>query len=365
MRRNVLLVEAVGMGRREFSSNVTMATLDKEEKATEDVSSAVKKDTHVEFRRRLGQLNYACEERLVSAPSSGIEITDHRLVNYLTCSERKLSQNRQSNRDTGDHTPIGRSGRVICTDQKCSMTPRNRLNNRYMINFINHKRKYCRVFLARTMDAATKRSNSFWCTSRRDATARSTFCVRTLEVNARVFVLQANGRYSSEEGSSEPIQQGKGQQDVLHDQEHGQVHDICLWLITQLLVDAVRYAVYKSLTNSNLNRPSPLKVLKMQTPSRGEFMVFGPPCTAYCDPKNNNFSSLKSMECRVYLHKGKDGVTPQHARNIDTLDKMRNELYFAEDKSAAEEKPIMWKLWGGDREVAAETEEVGLSAKSS
>jgi hypothetical protein len=33
-------------------------------------------------------------------------------------------------------------------------TPRYR--NRYMINFIDHKSNYCRVFLARTKDAAAK-----------------------------------------------------------------------------------------------------------------------------------------------------------------------------------------------------------------
>ena len=36
------------------------------------------------------------------------------------------------------------------------MTPQDRLGNRYLVNFIDHKSNYCRVFLARTKDAAAK-----------------------------------------------------------------------------------------------------------------------------------------------------------------------------------------------------------------
>lgn len=41
------------------------------------------------------------------------------------------------------------------------MTPKDRLNNRYMINFVDHKSNYCRVFVAHTKDAAAKQFEHF------------------------------------------------------------------------------------------------------------------------------------------------------------------------------------------------------------
>ena len=41
------------------------------------------------------------------------------------------------------------------------MTPQDRLGNRYLVNFIVHKSNYCRVFLARTKDAAATHFEPF------------------------------------------------------------------------------------------------------------------------------------------------------------------------------------------------------------
>ena len=41
------------------------------------------------------------------------------------------------------------------------MTLQERLGNRYMVSFIDHKSNYCRVFLARTKDAAAKQFEAF------------------------------------------------------------------------------------------------------------------------------------------------------------------------------------------------------------
>ena len=41
------------------------------------------------------------------------------------------------------------------------MTPQDRLGNRYLVNFVDHKSNYCRVFLARTKDAAAKQFEAF------------------------------------------------------------------------------------------------------------------------------------------------------------------------------------------------------------
>ena len=52
-------------------------------------------------------------------------------------------------------------GSVICSDLKGPMTPQDRLGNRYMVNFIDHKSNYCRVLLARTKDAEAKQFRAF------------------------------------------------------------------------------------------------------------------------------------------------------------------------------------------------------------
>ncbi|KAG4046026.1 hypothetical protein PC123_g18579 [Phytophthora cactorum] len=79
-----------------------MVALDEEANVSDDVSSAVQKGTLVEFHKRLGYLSYDAVERLVRNPSSGIEITDQRRVNCLTCAQGKQTKNSE------DHSPIDR-----------------------------------------------------------------------------------------------------------------------------------------------------------------------------------------------------------------------------------------------------------------
>uniref|UniRef100_A0AAV1T3V6 Retroviral polymerase SH3-like domain-containing protein n=1 Tax=Peronospora matthiolae TaxID=2874970 RepID=A0AAV1T3V6_9STRA len=110
--------------------------------------------------------------------------------------------------------------------------------------------------------------------------------------------------------------------------------------------DAVEYAAYilnRAPTNSNAERMSPMKVLTDQTPSLGEIVVFGSPCTVYRDPKKKNFAPRgqkgiiigigeETKGYRVYLPKDKVVVVSQHVQNIETLNKTQNkqvqELYL-------------------------------------
>ena len=41
------------------------------------------------------------------------------------------------------------------------MTPRSRLFNQYLVNFIDRKSNYCRVFLSCTKDAVAKQFEAF------------------------------------------------------------------------------------------------------------------------------------------------------------------------------------------------------------
>lgn len=79
----------------------------------------------------------------------------------VSCLEGKQTRKTQSQQDSGTNSPIDRIGGVICSDLKGPMTPQDRLGNQYMVNFIDHKSNYCRVFLACTKDAAAKQFEGF------------------------------------------------------------------------------------------------------------------------------------------------------------------------------------------------------------
>ncbi|GMF60847.1 unnamed protein product [Phytophthora fragariaefolia] len=233
LQRSVLVMHARVVKRREDTSKVIMAVLDKVVTKPGNVSSDVQKGTLVEFYQRMRHLNYDADERLALDPNSGIELTDRRRVNCLTWAQGKQTKNNRPKVDTGSNPPIDRVGDVICSDLKCPMTPRDRLNNRYMINF--------------------------------------------------------------------------------------------------------------------------------PTPSLGEIVVFGSPCTVYRDPVKKNFAQRaqqgmivgigeETKGYRVYLPKDKLVVTTQHVRNIETLDKVQNEnvqnLYLQDNETEAEEETV------GDAAVA-------------
>ncbi|KAG3251046.1 hypothetical protein PI124_g4306 [Phytophthora idaei] len=95
-------------------------------------------------------------------------------------------------------------------------------------------------------------------------------------------------------------------------------------------------------------------MLTKQTPSLGEIVVFGSPCTVYRDPRKKNFAQRaqqgtivgvgeETKGYRVYLPKDRVVVTTQHVRNIETLSKEQNEsvqrLYLAGDETEDEEEP--------------------------
>ena len=66
----------------------------------------------------------------------------------VSCMEGKQTRSNQSQHDSGSNSSIDRVEDVICSDLKGSMTPQDRLGNRYLINFVDHKSNYCRTFLA-------------------------------------------------------------------------------------------------------------------------------------------------------------------------------------------------------------------------
>jgi hypothetical protein len=238
------------------------------------------------------------------------------------------------------------------------MTPRDRLKNRYMVNFVDHKTNYCRVFLAKTKDAAAKQFEHFL-----------TFFEKRFDCRIHVLRTDSGGEYQNvdlfckntgvvRQRSEANNQASNGKAERMHRTIMNMAR--CMIFACGLPLsfwgDAVQYAAYilnRSPTNSNPGRASPLKMLTKQTPPLGEIVVFGSPCTVYRDPRNKNFSqrgqqamivgiSEETKGYRVYLPKDRVVVTTQHVKNIETLDKTQNEqvqrMYLEEDDSADEDE---------------------------
>ena len=99
---------------------------------------------------RFTLLTFDTVELMASDPASAIRFTNREWRTCLTCAHGKQRRNKQSKKDTGENVPIYRVGGVICSDIKGPITPVDTLENRYLINFVDHESNYCRAFLAKS-----------------------------------------------------------------------------------------------------------------------------------------------------------------------------------------------------------------------
>ena len=114
-------------------------------------------------------------------PASGIKLTDTKRVTCLACAQGKQTKNRQYSRDSGTNWPIDVIGGVSCSDLKGPMTPRDRLGTRYLINFVDYRSNYFRVFLARRKYVAAMNFKHFLLNLER-------------RFNCRIHVLRTDGK---------------------------------------------------------------------------------------------------------------------------------------------------------------------------
>ena len=206
-----------------------------------------------------------------------------------------------------------------------------------MINFVDHESNYCRVFLARTKDAAAKKFEFF--------------CIFVeKEVNARVHVLrtESGGIHQNVDLFCKETGVSRQRSEARNQASNGMRRKIinmarCMIFASGLPPnfwgDAVEYVAYNlncAPTSANLGGASSIKVLTQQTPSLGEIVVFDSKCMVYRDPRKQNFSQRgqqgtivgigeETKGYRVYLPKNKVVVVTHHVKNIETLDTTQNE----------------------------------------
>nr|CCA19525.1 GK15001 putative [Albugo laibachii Nc14] len=252
----------------------------------------------------------------------------------------KTIRSSQPKHDTGESAPTDRVGGVICSDLKGPITPRDRRGNRYLVNFVDHKTNYCRVFLSKTKDQAAQKFEHFLVYFEK----RYNCCVHVLRTddggeykNIDLFCRDTGvARQITEAGN----QAGNGKAARMHRTVMNMVR--CMIYSCDLPLsfwgDAVEYSAYvlnRMPKRSNPKRASPITMLTGRPPSLVDIAVFGSPCETYRDPKKNWLKQRSEQgiilgKCdeikgfRVWLPCDRVIITTRHIRRVATLTDQAN-----------------------------------------
>nr|CCA18745.1 AlNc14C55G4216 [Albugo laibachii Nc14] len=176
------------------SREVIMAATGGNADSGENLSDHIRKGSLIDFHRIIGHLNSDDVERLAEDPALEIEITDRRSQKCLICAQGKWPRSLQSKQDSGEHSPIDRIDGVVCSDLKGPMTPRDRLGNRYMINFVDSKSNYAKGFLAKTKDVVAKQFEISWSISKKNSIAGSMSYAPIWVENIKILICFARAK---------------------------------------------------------------------------------------------------------------------------------------------------------------------------
>ncbi|GAB9476474.1 unnamed protein product [Globisporangium polare] len=291
MDNNVLIVQLNSECARGGPMDVIMAVLAGESAA--EPSPDVQVGTLMQFHQRLGHLALDTIKRMARDPGAEIKLSDTRSANCLTCAQGKQTRNTQSKKDTGVNSPVGRLGGVICSDLKGPMFPTDRLGNRYLVNFVDHKSNYCRAFLAKTKDAAAKKFEHFL-----------VFFEKRFDCRVHVLRTDGGGEYQNVDlfckntGVARQVSEARNQaSNGKAERMHRTISTMARCMIfacgLPLYVwgDTVEYAAFilnRSPTRANAKRASTFEVSTKQVPDMLEIVAFGSICTVYRDPRKNS-----------------------------------------------------------------------------
>lgn len=134
-KNKVLTVNAYVEPRKQCFDEIAFHESDQEFETYRDIQRSFL----IHFQVPMDHLNYDTIEKLAKDPGFDIDHTDTKRQNCLTRAQGKQTKNMQSKNDICQHSPIDRIGGVICSDLKGPVSPRNRIGNRNVINFIDHK----------------------------------------------------------------------------------------------------------------------------------------------------------------------------------------------------------------------------------
>ncbi|CAI5733963.1 unnamed protein product [Hyaloperonospora brassicae] len=299
-----------------------------------DVAGDVQEWTLLHVHQRFSHLAFDTIERMAKKPAS--------------------DTNAQQQQDRGMDSPIDRIGGVIFSDLKGPMTPQDRLQNRYLVRFVDPKSNYCRIFLARTKDAAKKQFEAFLVHFKK-------------RFGFRIHVLRTDGggEYANIDllckrtGATRHISEFRNQ---ASNDKAERMHRTVLNLARSMMFacalplnfwgDEVLYAVYilnRSPSRANDKRASPLEVLAGVAPDLRKIVVFGSHCHVYRDSGKSALQQRSQIGTivgiaedtkgyKVYLCKDNKVIVTQHIKGVDTLtDKQSMQLQRAMTDEGDEE----------------------------
>jgi hypothetical protein len=218
----------------------------------------------------------------------------HLKPNCIACAEGKQTRCTQSQKDSGSNSPIDRIDGVICSDLKGPVTPTDRLGNRYLVNFIDYKTNYCRVFLPGPKMKQRENLSIFlrFLERRFDCQIQVLRTYGGLEYkNVDLFCKQTGMARQLTELNNRA---SNGKAERLHQTVLNMAR--CMIFNSGMPIrfwgDAVKYAayvLYRSPSRGNSGRKSPLEVLEGKTPSLTNIVTFGSTCMVFRDSKRRTF----------------------------------------------------------------------------
>uniref|UniRef100_A0AAV1UMW7 Uncharacterized protein n=1 Tax=Peronospora matthiolae TaxID=2874970 RepID=A0AAV1UMW7_9STRA len=316
---NVLYVKTTATRERHRAGDAIVAAL--EARAMDGDADDMHEASLLHWHQRLGHLAFDTIERMARDPSSGIRLTSNKRMACVSCLEGKQTSNTQSQQDSGTNSPIDRINGVICSDLKGPMTPQDRLGNRYMVNFIDHKSNYCRVLLARTKDAAAKQFEAFL-----------VHFEKLFGFKVHVLRTDGEGEYANVDLFCKRTGVARQVSEARNQASNGKSERM------HRTGDAVQYAVHilnRSPTRANAKRASPIEVLTGKSPDLRSIVVFGSSCSVYRDPRKSSLQrrsqtgiivgvSEETKGYKVLLQRENKVVVTQHVKNISTLSDAQN-----------------------------------------
>ncbi len=210
---------------------------------------------------------------------------------------------------------------------KGPITPVDREKNRYLVNFVDHKTNYYRIFLAKTKDETARKFLNFVGDFERRFDSR----VQVLRTdggseyaNIDLFC-ERNGIARQRTEADNPASNGKAER------MHRTILNMARCMIFNCRLpmhfwgDAVKYTAYvlnRSPCKSNPKRMSPLEMLEGKPQNLTHVVTFGSPCMVYGSPGKNSLKkrsqrgiilgvSEEVKGFRVYLMEDKKVVNTQ------------------------------------------------------
>ena len=214
-----------------------------------------------------------------------------------------------------------------------------------MVNFVDYKTNYCRVFVAKTKDTAAKKFEHFLSHFERRFECR-VLVLRTdggREYNNVDLFCATTGiaRQVTEANSSASNGKAERMHRTIMNMARCMLFNCGLPM--RFWGDAVKYAAYvlnRSPSRSNPRRQSPIEMLEGAAPNLMSIVTFGSPCMVFQDTGTNSLRKRasralilgRSEETKgyvVYLLEAKKVTITQHVKSIETLSTAQNQSLLA------------------------------------